>query len=129
MRKMLVMLVALVSFAAVVRAQPAPAPSPAPAPAPASPSPAPAPGGNGGGNFDKTHPRRAQVNNRLNKNVADGDMTKGQAAADRKNNDATKAQEHAEVKANGGHLTGAEQKQLNGEENANSKDIHEQKNP
>jgi hypothetical protein len=100
------MLVALVSFAAVVRAQPAPAPSPAPAPAPASPSPAPAPGGNGGGNFDKTHPRRAQVNNRLNKNVADGDMTKGQAAKDHK-------EERAMAKKDGGHITKGDQKKLN----------------
>jgi hypothetical protein len=47
----------------------------------------------------------------------------------RANDRAIKAQEHAEVKANGGHLTKAEQRQLNQEENANSKLIHDEKHP
>ena len=47
----------------------------------------------------------------------------------RANDRAIKAQEHAEVKANGGHLTKAEQRQLNREENANSKLIRDEKHP
>ena len=47
----------------------------------------------------------------------------------RANDRAIKQQEHADVKANGGYLTGAQQKQLNQEENANSQLIHDEKHP
>ncbi len=40
-----------------------------------------------------------------------------------------KQQEHADVKANGGYLTKARQKQLNQEENANSALIYDEKHP
>jgi hypothetical protein len=45
------------------------------------------------------------------------------------NDRAIKQQEHADVKANGGYLTPAQQKQINQEENANSKLIHDEKHP
>jgi hypothetical protein len=94
------------------------------------------PGNPTGGKFAKQHPRRNQVNKRvknqrrrINQGVKDGQLTKGQAKQLRANDNAIKAQEHADVKANGGHLTGAEQHQLNQEENANSQMIHDERHP
>ncbi len=89
-----------------------------------------------GGQFAKDHPRRNEVNKRvdnqrerINEGVKDGQLTHQQAEQLRANDRAVKQQEHAEVKANGGHLTPAEQKQLNQEENANSRMIHDEKHP
>ncbi len=56
-----------------------------------------------------------------------GSLTKAQGNQLKANDRAIKQQEHAEVKANGGTLTKGEQKQLNQEENANSKLIHDEK--
>jgi len=90
----------------------------------------------GGKQFAKNHPRRNQVNGRvanqrarINQGVKNGTMTKAQARQDRQQLDQMKAQEHADVKANGGHLTKGEQRQLNQEENANSRMIHDEKHP
>jgi hypothetical protein len=94
------------------------------------------PTGKPGSKFAKQHPRRNQVNKRvknqrarINQGVKSGELSKGQAKQLRANDNAIKAQEHADVKANGGHLTGAEQKQINQEENANSTLIHDEKHP
>jgi hypothetical protein len=94
------------------------------------------PTGAPGSRFAAEHPRRNQVNKRvdnqrerINEGVKNGQLGKGQARQLRANDRAIKAQEHAEVKANGGHLTKAEQRQLNQEENANSKLIHDEKHP
>jgi len=94
------------------------------------------PTGAPGSNFATNHPRRNQVNERvdnqrarINEGVKSGEINKGQAKQLRANDRAIKAQEHAEVKANGGHLTKAEQRQLNREENANSKLIRDEKHP
>ncbi len=94
------------------------------------------PGNPTGGKFAEKHPRRNEVNQRvdnqrerINEGVKDGKLSKGQAAQLRANDRAIKQQEHAEVKANGGHLTKGEQRQLNQEENANSKLIHDEKHP
>lgn len=94
------------------------------------------PTGAKGSKFATQHPRRNQVNKRvanqrgrINQGVKNGSLTKGQAHQLRQNDNQIKAQEHADVKANGGHLTGAEQKQFNQEENANSADIHDEKHP
>lgn len=94
------------------------------------------PTGAPGSKFAKKHPRRNQVNKRvkkqrarINEGVKDGKLTQQQASQLRANDNAVKAQEHADVKANGGHLTKAEQRQLNQEENANSKLIRDEKNP
>ena len=100
-------------------------------------APAPAKGGNPtGGKFAKQHPRRNQVNNRvknqrnrINADEKSGKLTKAQGNQLKANDRAIKQQEHADVKANGGTLTKGEQKQLNQEENANSKMIHDEKNP
>jgi len=89
-----------------------------------------------GGNFAKQHPRRNEVNKRvdnqrerINEGERTGKLTPEQARQLKANDRAIKTQEHAEVKANGGHLTKAQQKQLNQEENANSKMIHDEKHP
>jgi hypothetical protein len=89
-----------------------------------------------GGKFAVEHPRRNEVNTRvndqrarINQGVKSGELTKQQAQQLRANDRAIKQQEHADVKANGGYLTGSEQKQLNKEENANSTMIHDEKHP
>ncbi len=94
------------------------------------------PGNPTGGNFAKKHPRRNEVNTRvdnqrerINEGEASGKLTKQQAHQLKANDRAIKQQEHAEVKANGGHLTKGEQRQLNQEENANSKLIRDEKHP
>ncbi len=94
------------------------------------------PGNPTGGNFAKNHPRRNQVNKRvknqrkrINKDVASGKLTAQQGQQLKANDAAIKQQEHADVKANGGYITKPEQKQLNQEENANSKLIHDEAHP
>ena len=94
------------------------------------------PTGAPGSEFAKQHPRRNEVNQRvdnqrarINEGEKTGKLTPEQAAQLKANDHAIKQQEHAEVKANGGHLTKPEQKQLNQEENANSKLIHAEKHP
>ncbi len=94
------------------------------------------PTGEKGSKFATDHPRRNEVNKRvdnqrerINEGVKDGQISKQQAHQLRSNDRAIKQQEHAEVKANGGHLTKAEQRQANQEENANSTMIHDEKHP
>ena len=89
-----------------------------------------------GGNFAKDHPRRNEVNTRvdnqrerINQGLKNGTLNKQEAQQMRANDRAIKQQEHADVKANGGYLTGAQQKQINQEENANSQLIHDEKHP
>jgi hypothetical protein len=89
-----------------------------------------------GGNFAKEHPRRNEVNTRvddqrerINQGLKNGTLDKQQAQQLRANDRAIKQQEHADVKANGGYLTGAQQKQINQEENGNSQMIHDEKHP
>ena len=80
--------------------------------------------------FARKHPRREQVNERLanqnsriNKEVAEGDLTQTQAAklhrADRK----IRREERLMASQNGGHITKAEQRVLNQQENAVSRQI------
>ena len=95
--------------------------------------------GNGnptGGKFAVEHPRRNEVNTRvenqrerINQGLKNGKLTGQEAKQLRANDRAIKQQEHADVKANGGYLTRAQQKQINQEENANSKLIHDEKHP
>ena len=106
-------IVALGLISTSIFAQSAPAAAPAPA-----------------GNFDKTHPRRAQVNSRLqNQNarvdnkVADGKMSKGEAAKIHGQDKAIHHEEKRDAAANGGHITKAEQKHINKQENHVSKEI------
>ncbi len=88
------------------------------------------------GQFAKKHPRRAEVNQRvrnqrkrINQGVKSGQLTPQQAQQLKANDAAIKQQERADVKANGGYLTKPEQRQLNQEENANSKLIQDEKHP
>ncbi|MGZ3688439.1 MAG: hypothetical protein ACXWP5_05935 [Bdellovibrionota bacterium] len=85
-------------------------------------------------NFRKNHPRRAEVNRRerrqmkrINQGEKSGKITPAQAQQDRQNVRSVKQEERADVKANGGHLTQGEQKQLNQELNQNSQQINQQK--
>lgn len=86
--------------------------------------------------FAEKHPRRAEVNKRarnqnrrINQGVKSGTLTTAQAQQLKANDASIKAQERADVKANGGYITKDQQKQLNQEENANSKMIYDEKHP
>lgn len=81
-------------------------------------------------NWEKHHPRREQVNNRLNnqnkrinKEVKEGEMTKAQASKLHKEDRQIRKEERLMASQNGGHITKAEQKTLNQQENAVSKQI------
>jgi hypothetical protein len=94
------------------------------------------PTGPKGSRFATVHPRRNEVNTRIqrqreriNDGARDGKLTQQQAAQLRANDRVIKEQEHADVRANGGYLTRGEQRQLNQEENANSTLIHDEKHP
>ena len=76
------------------------------------------------------HPRRAEVNSRLkNQNkridnkVADGKMSTTQAKALHKDDHEIRQEERDMSKQNGSHITPQEQKTLNQQENATSKQI------
>ena len=82
------------------------------------------------GEFAKTHPRRAEVNHRLNnqdkrinKEVKEGEMTKAKAAKLHKEDHQIRKEERMMASQNGGHITRQEQKTLNRQENAVSKQI------
>ena len=83
--------------------------------------------------WQKNHPARTEINQRLrNQNrritagVHDGQLTHAQAHALRADDHSIRSQERADAAAdhNNGHLTGAQIKNLNQEENANSAAIH-----
>ena len=76
------------------------------------------------------HPRRAEVNKRLNnqdkrinQERKEGEITKGQAQALHKEDRQIRGEERAMASQNGGHITKQEQKTLNQQENAVSKQI------
>jgi septal ring factor EnvC (AmiA/AmiB activator) len=80
--------------------------------------------------WQKNHPRREQVNNRLaNQNkrihqeVKEGDMTKAQAAKLHKDDRQIRKEERLMASQNGGHVTKSEQKVLNQQENGVSNQI------
>jgi hypothetical protein len=80
--------------------------------------------------WEKNHPRRDQVNDRLhNQNVRikdevkEGDMTKAQARKLHRKDRQIRREERAMASQNGGHITKSEQKVLNQQENAVSKQI------
>lgn len=82
------------------------------------------------GQWAKNHPRRAEVNKRLNnqnkrihQEVKEGDMTKQQAAALHKEDRQIRQEERAMASQNGGHITKQEQRTLNQQENAVSQQI------
>jgi hypothetical protein len=80
--------------------------------------------------WQKNHPRRTEVNARLNNQnkrirteVKEGEMSKAQAAALHKDDHQIRREERAMASQNGGHITKTEQKALNQQENAVSKKI------
>lgn len=80
--------------------------------------------------WQQNHPRREQVNNRLanqnkriNADVKNGTMTKSQAAAAHQEDRQVRQEERDMASQNGGHITKSEQRVLNGQENAISKQI------
>jgi TolA-binding protein len=80
--------------------------------------------------WEKSHPRRDQVNDRLaNQNkrikqeVAEGEMSKAKAAKLHKEDRQIRQEERDMAAQNGGHITKAEQKVLNQQENKVSNQI------
>lgn len=92
-----------------------------------SPSTAPS---SGDTQWQKDHPRREQVNQRLknqnariNQQEKAGNLTQAQAAKLHKNDRHIRKEERMMASQNGGHITKTEQKALNQQENRNSKKI------
>jgi uncharacterized membrane protein (DUF106 family) len=80
--------------------------------------------------WQKDHPRREQVNNRLknqNKRIKqerkEGEINKAQAKQLHSEDHAIRQEERTMASTNGGHLTKAEQKSINQQENQVSKQI------
>jgi hypothetical protein len=80
--------------------------------------------------WEKSHPRRDQVNDRLavqnlriHNQVKQGDLTKSQAVALHKDDHQIRLEERAMASQNNGHITKSEQRVLNQQENAVSKQI------
>jgi hypothetical protein len=80
--------------------------------------------------WQKDHPRREQVNGRLNnqdrrihKEVKEGELTHGQAAALHKQDHQIRQEERLMSSQNGSHITKQEQRTLNQQENHVSSEI------
>jgi len=80
--------------------------------------------------WQKDHPRRTEVNDRLknqdrriHNEVKEGELSKGQAHQLHKEDHNIRKEERAMASTNGGHVTKAEQKALNQQENQVSKQI------
>ena len=83
-----------------------------------------------GSDWAKEHPRRKEVNKRLNKQdrrinkkVKKGEMTKSDAKRLHKEDGNIRQEERDMAKQNGGHITKQEQRALNQQENKNSREI------
>src|SRR5262245_47742992 len=81
-------------------------------------------------NWEKHHPRRAEVNDRLanqnkriNQDVKEGKITPAQAHKLHKEDRAIRREERAMASQHGGHITKQEQRVLNRQENAVSRQI------
>ena len=82
------------------------------------------------GDWKKDHPRRAEVNHRLqnqdrriHNEVKEGEITKQDAAGLHQQDRQIRQEERDMASQNGGHITKQEQKTLNQQENAVSKEI------
>lgn len=80
--------------------------------------------------WNQAHPRRAEVNARLNnqnqrinQERREGEITAGQARALHAQDRFIRHEERFEARQNGGHITRSEQRSLNQQENAVSKEI------
>ncbi len=95
----------------------------------AQPASAPAAAGKGAA-WGKSHPRRAEVdtrlanqNKRIHQQVAEGDMSKAQAAKLHKQDRKIRQEERDMASQNGGRITKGEQRVLNQQENKVSRQI------
>jgi hypothetical protein len=86
--------------------------------------------------WQKDHPRRSQVNRRLrrqnariNQGVRNGTLTHQQARQLHKEDHQIRQEERDMASQNGGHITKQEQRTLNQQENATSRQIHSEKHP
>ncbi len=84
--------------------------------------------------WKENHPRRTEVNNRLknenkriNQGVKNGTLTQSEAQQLRSQDKNIRQEERNMAANNGGHITKAEQKDLNQQENAASKQIYQEK--
>lgn len=90
----------------------------------------------GGEQWRLNHPRRAEVNQRLhnqNQRIKEGrqsgKLSQAQAQSLHQEDRQIRTEERADAAQNGSHITKAEQKQLNQQENAASKQIFQEKHP
>lgn len=88
------------------------------------------------GDWQQNHPRRAQVNGRLgnqgrriDQGVRNGTLTRGQARQLHQEDRGIRQEERQDAAQNGGHISRQEQRQLNRQENAESRQIHQEKQP
>jgi hypothetical protein len=86
--------------------------------------------------WQKDHPRRAEVNGRLanqNKRIQQGEqngkLTSGQAKQLHKEDKNIRKEERHMAAKDGGHITKRDQAKLNRQENKVSKQIHSEKHP
>ena len=100
----------------------------------AAPTTATAPAAPTAGATDPGHPRVNQIDKRIENQqkridagVADGQLTKKEAARDEKSLDNKEKKLSADEAKNGGHITKAEEKNLNKGLNKNSRRIHRQR--
>ena len=82
-------------------------------------------------NWNQNHPRRHEVNKRLNnqqkrtdQGLANGSLNQQQANKIQNQDSRIRSQEQRDAARNGGHITQAEQRQLNREENGVSREIN-----
>jgi hypothetical protein len=82
--------------------------------------------------WQQTHPRRVQVNQRLanqnariNRDLASGKITAAQAAQLHSEDKGVRSQERFDASLDSSHITKAEQRSLNQNENAISKQIYQ----
>ena len=80
--------------------------------------------------WDRHHPRRDQVNDRIanqerriTQERREGELSRGQARALRQQERGVLAEERADARLHGGHITRAQQAQLNGDLNSISREI------
>lgn len=84
--------------------------------------------------WQKSHPRRAEVNKRLsnqnrriNQGVKSGTLTKPQARQLHREDHQIRQEERDMASQNGGHITKQEQRTLNAQENQVSRQIYDEK--
>ncbi len=82
------------------------------------------------GTWNQNHPRRAEVNarlanqnHRINQEFREGEITRGQARALHSQDRFIRSEERFMARQNGGHITRSEQRSLNQQENAVSREI------